>query len=125
VKADETQTETQKKSPGRLVSAWRVLFGRSATNEQMLAEWCEYRLTFNSLLERFSALLARQAKAEKARLVAGLEVSEPPEAVSDKADLRRRAAAFHLNRLTGRNGLPNVAALIQPAPAPHPPEEEP
>lgn len=35
---------------------------------QVRAEWAEYQIAFNDLLQKFSALLARQAKAEKARV---------------------------------------------------------
>lgn len=83
--------------PGRFRSALSVLRGQSVVPDQIVAEWVEYQQTFNRLLERFSALLARQAKAEKKRIERLAEMVDPSalehQAPADrKADLRRRAA---------------------------------
>lgn len=85
--------------PGRLVSAFRVLFGRSLTAEQLQWEWAEYQQAFNDLLQRYSAQLARAARAEKKRIQRLMEAQDephhraPPSPPADrKAELRRRAS---------------------------------
>lgn len=101
------------RAPGRVRSAWRVLMGQSVTPQQIMAEWLEYQTIFSDLLNRQSALLARHAKAEKAR-ISNLQAEDPrpsriPE-VSGKADLRRRAAALiHKDR-------PALQAALQARP---------
>jgi hypothetical protein len=90
------------KPPGRIRSALAVLFGRSVTPQQIQQEWLEWEITLGSVLDRFSALLARQAKAEKKRVELELTNSEDLAAPlnariaesgwSRKADLYSRAA---------------------------------
>ena len=73
--ASETQ-EGKIKRPGRIRSALAVLFGRSVTPQQIQEEWLSWEITLTGVLDRFSALLARQAKAEKKRVEKELTVSE-------------------------------------------------
>jgi len=76
-------------------AAWYVLTGQRVTPQQIQADWVEYQMIFNDLLERWSAKLARDAKAEKdriKRLDAATHVA-PAATVSDtKQELRRRVA---------------------------------
>lgn len=65
--------------------------------EQILQDWLSYRLLFDDLLKRFSALLARQAKADHARLREQLQEQpdhrQPASSTrSRKEEVRRRAA---------------------------------
>jgi len=69
--------------------------------DQIVAEWVEYQQIFSDLLKRFSASLARQAKADKTRAtdqVEALGESTTPsfqnQPVSKKAELRSKAAAM-------------------------------
>ena len=73
--ASETE-ERRVRRPGRIRQALAVLFGRSVTPQQIQQEWLEWEITLGSVLDRFSALLARQAKAEKKRVEKELTVSE-------------------------------------------------
>jgi hypothetical protein len=64
---------------------------------QIRAEWAEYEMIFNDILNRWSAKLAREAKMEKKRLARTFE--PPPEAgplpAADlKAQLRTRVASM-------------------------------
>jgi len=99
-----------------------VLRGQSLVPDQIVWEWVEYQQAFNDLLTRFSALLARNAKAEKARAVRDLPESSPdlrqPAHVSHKAELRSRAAALR--------GLPSrqLDLVVGGDPPPPPPEPE-
>lgn len=79
---------------GRIRAAWYVLMGQRVTPQQILAEWVEYQQTFNDLLERWSAKLAREARNEKDR-IKRLDVPvalPPPEPTDTKTELRRRVA---------------------------------
>lgn len=81
--------------PGRVRAAWRVLRGEAVVPAQIVAEWAEYQSIFNDLLQRFSAQLARQAKAEKDRVKRLSEAVEPQAEMrygGSKAALRSRAA---------------------------------
>ena len=81
---------------GRLRAAWLVLMGQRTTPQQIVAEWVEYQCIFNDLLERWSAKLARDSKAEKKR-IQRLDVAPEvptPELVTGKAELRRRVAGM-------------------------------
>ena len=64
------------KPPGRIRQALAVLFGRQVTPQQIQASFLEWEITLGSVLDRFSALLARQAKAEKKRVELELTTSE-------------------------------------------------
>lgn len=101
--------------PGRIRGALMVLRGEALVPDQIRCEWIEYQVTFSGILDRFGALLARQAKAEKRRLDEQLAEPQPPPhpdlvAVGPgedrKADLRRRAAHLHLGTGVGRYGEP-------------------
>ncbi|GMR14269.1 MAG: hypothetical protein BMS9Abin29_2514 [Gemmatimonadota bacterium] len=85
--------------PGYFRSLWHVLRGRSLVPDEILWQWFEYQQVFNDLLQRYSAQLARAAKAEKSRIKALSEALDPqpssrPLPRSHKAELRARAAAL-------------------------------
>lgn len=102
--------------PGRLVSAWRVLMGRALTPDQIVAEWIEYKQTFNDVLSKFSALLARQAKAEKDRIRRELEECSdcPDEETAGIPVSNREALKAELRRnMVGRTAPELVEATKQ------------
>jgi len=82
---------------GRLRAAWYVLTGQRVTPQQIQADWVEYQMIFNDLLERWSAKLARDAKAEKDR-IKRLDVATPvvqtPQVSDVKQELRRKVASM-------------------------------
>ena len=100
---DETPEEPAPalEEPGRLRSAWSVLKGQRLVPLQIQFEWIEYQQIFDDVLKRFSAQLARGAKAEKKRLKSALSpetpeaqpVSSQEEKAVYKARLRSRVAA--------------------------------
>ena len=65
--------EVEQRRVGRLRAAFQVLRGESLVPEQIRFEWLEYQQIFNDVLQRFSAQLARGAKAEKKRVAKLLE----------------------------------------------------
>lgn len=85
-------------APGRLQAAWRALRGEAVVPDQIRAEWAEYQLMFGDLLQRWSSMLARDAKLEKQRrerLEKEIGPLSRPEAVAQptsKAQLRSIAA---------------------------------
>lgn len=83
--------------PNRFLAAWHVLMGRSLTPLQIQAEWLEYKLAFDDIMQRFGSQLARQAKQHKRILDQEPEPDEPavraPTLHARKAELRTRAAA--------------------------------
>lgn len=104
----------------RVIEAWRVLMGQRVTPVQIQAEWVEYKLIFEDILQRFSAQLARNAKMEKKRLkrLAEDAPTERPEVVGPrdrKAELRRRAAAMRglapMRRSVVTNGVSNAPVM--------------
>ena len=102
---------------GRLRAAWSVLWGERLVPMQIQGEWIEYQQIFESILQRLSAQLARQARSEKLRLES-LIPEEPshrePSRHDHKADLRKRANAMRGLNLPSRPGRPPgpEAALI-------------
>jgi len=90
------------KRPGRIISAFRVLMGRDTTPAQITADWLAWEITLSGVLDRFGALLARQAKAEKKRVEQQLELAPPDvqrsPGMSSKAELYARA-----NKMRGLN----------------------
>lgn len=96
--------------------------GQRTTPRQIEREWLDYQQTFDDLLTRLGAQLARQAKAEKKRirrlLEDGLEQPQPthrapPSTPAErKAELRRRAAEARgyggVIPLRGDNLAPNL-----------------
>lgn len=85
--------------------------GRRTTPLQIEAEWLEYKMIFDDVLTRFSAQLARQAKAERAALKRQLQEPAEPAQVAvtppttRKAQLRSRAAVLRgLGPLMNRPG---------------------
>lgn len=80
---------------GRVRAAWYVLVGQRVTPQQIQADWVEYQCIFNDLLERWSAKLARDAKAEKERirrLDTATPVAQVPQVPDAKQELRRKVA---------------------------------
>jgi hypothetical protein len=110
-----------------------VLLGEPVVPEQILADWLSYRLLFDDLLVRFGALLARQAKAEKARLQEQL-AEQPTERApapgvngSRKADVRRRIAearGLSAYRPSNRFSPPAKTLVLMPEPPATEPEED-
>lgn len=94
----------------RILYAWQVLMGQRLTPLQIEAEWLEYKLVFQDLLERWSAMLARQAKMERKRQERIQEAVEapivPPQDNGSKAAVRAAAA-----RLQGLAGYQNQLNL--------------
>ncbi len=87
--------------PGRLRAAWYVLWGQRVTPQQIQSDWVEYQCIFNDLLERWSAKLARDAKAEKERIKrldsaapAATPVEVAPQISDVKQELRRKVASM-------------------------------
>jgi len=104
----------------RLIEAWRVLMGQRVTPVQIQAEWVEYKMIFEDILQRFSAQLARNAKMEKKRLkrLAEDAPTSRPEVVGPrdrKAELRAKAAAMRgltpMRRALQTNGVTNVPVI--------------
>lgn len=81
--------------------------GTKTTPAQLAADWAEWEIVLTGVLDRFGALLARQAKAEKRKVEQQLELA-PPEMngppLSSKAELYARA-----NRLRGHNAKVKLA----------------
>lgn len=78
-------------------AAWYVLVGQRVTPQQIQADWVEYQCIFNDLLERWSAKLARDAKAEKERikrLDAATPVAQTQQIPDVKQELRHRVASM-------------------------------
>lgn len=95
--------------------------------DQIRAEWIEYQVTFSGLLERFGALLARQAKAQKRSLDEQLADTPQPVATlqeDHKAALRTKAAQLHLSHRTPLRGLERGGADVDLGAAPPRSEEE-
>ena len=104
---------------GRLQAAWQVLRGERLVPMQIQGEWIEYQQIFESILQRLSAQLARQARSEKLRLES-LIPSEPshrePSRQDHKADLRKRANAMRgLPMRSVQPPGPEVALIIDNA----------
>ena len=102
--------------PGRLRAAWQVLHGERLVPSQIQGEWIEYQQIFESILQRLSAQLARQARSEKLRLES-LIPEEPshrePSRQDRKAELRRRAAVMRGVPFRVAPKGPEVAVIIE------------
>lgn len=98
--------------PGRLRSALAVLLGRKTTPLQIEAEWLEYKQIFGDMLQRFSAQLARDAKAERKRIkqtyLRDPTHREPPQGQPSAKDEVRRRAAAHLGLVRTGTGTVDV-----------------
>ena len=101
------------KRPGRIRSAFQVLMGRMTTPQQIQADWAEWEIVLTGVLDRFGALLARQAKAEKKRVEQQLELG-PEDApfmapLTPKAELYAKANQLRQHnakiRMVGGNGF--------------------
>ena len=112
------------KRPGRMVSAFRVLMGRDTTPAQITADWLAWEITLSGVLDRFGALLARQAKAEKKRVEQQLELPQPDvlkiPGLSSKAELYARA-----NKMRGLNSHVKNSPFEVSIPMPNPEEKSP
>jgi hypothetical protein len=100
-----------------------VLMGQRLTPQQIASEWAEYQQIFDDILSRWSASLARQAKARKKELerleaaaaggqqlemaVGGSQMSR----AQRKAELRQRAAAAGLTVAGRHHPAPMPAAI--------------
>jgi len=100
--AQDARLGVERVGPLRRFTRW--IWGHPREREpsilQIRAEWAEYQIAFNDLLTKFSALLARQAKAEKdhqRRLAESnpepTAEQRPSTARSPKAELRSALAA--------------------------------
>ena len=73
---------------------------------QVMAEWAEYQIIFNDILQRLSAHLARQAKVEKKRLARiADQIGEDPTAITPPAQVNVKQALrsqYALSRYGGR-----------------------
>lgn len=106
-KATEKPDVSPAGPPGRVRGALMVLRGEALVPDQIRAEWIEYQVTFSGLLERFGALLARQAKAQKKSLDEQLADTPAPVATlqeDHKAALRTKAARLHLSHTLHPSG---------------------
>ena len=83
---NRSSEETPERPPGRVRAAWSVLRGERVVPLQIQAEWIEYQQVLDSLLRRFSALLARQAKAERRAIEQALEVPQSPPSSAPQAE---------------------------------------
>lgn len=117
---------------GRFRAAWYVLCGSRLVHHQIQSEWLDYQVTFNDLINRWSALLARQAKAEKKRMTDQLdslsgEPAEPALVASPgghKAYLRSLVAGRHQAPSRSQPGG-SAAPLLVPDDHPDLEEESP
>lgn len=87
--------------PGRFRGALGVLLGRNQTPLQMEARMLDWELTLSSLLDRFGALLARQSKAEKRRIMQELEEKPEPATQMFAGYSPKREMYAKLNRARG------------------------
>lgn len=111
-----------RRPPGRLLSAWRVLWGRSVTSEQLQWEWAEYQQAFNDLLQRYSAQLARAARAEKKRIQRLMEAQQeepsrrvPPSSPADRKSQLRRLAASQIGLFPPSSSSEQTQTLPPPS----------
>lgn len=107
-------------------AAWRVLTGESVVPDQIFNDWLTYRLMFDDLLKRFGAMLARQAKADHARLREALQDEPshraPATPATRKEEVRRRAAEMRgLAPFRGTARAPEVNHVNRLAPILHEP----
>lgn len=105
--------------PGRVRGALMVLRGEALVPDQIRAEWIEYQVTFSGLLERFGALLARQAKAQKKSLDEQLTEAPSPVATpigDHKAQLRTKAARLHLGLGGAHQVVPSPSLPLEVLP---------
>lgn len=121
----ETPTETAEvERPGRFAAAWSVLRGQRLTPRQIQSEWLEYQQIFESILQRLSAQLARQARSEKLRLAALVPESsdQPPQEDASSHDQKSHKAALR-SRSADLRGLGVHRINLTRGPAPPPPPE--
>ena len=91
----------ERKPPGVLARVFGAMARRrdpELSIAQVMAQWAEYELIFNDILQRLNAQLARQAKYEKRRLEAQTAEAPPVQPVTPtysdpKQALRSRYAA--------------------------------
>lgn len=118
---ENPESPTQIERPGRLRAAWSVLRGERLVPLQIQAEWADYQRTFGELLTRFSAQLARQAKAERKRVRDLLQEQEAAALQSPQHDSPSSSDRLDLWRRASQRGL--AAQPPQPVHRHHPPEE--
>jgi len=105
--------EVPQKSPGRVVSAWRVLRGQEIVPHAIRAEWVAWQIEFTNLLDKVSQAAARAYERDRVKLkeaekrIALLESEAPAESATAtpqgwsagswnpaKSELNRRALAL-------------------------------
>lgn len=109
----EKATEVaSQRPPGKLAAAWRVLRGEDVVPAQIRVEWAEYQLAFGDLINRLSAMLARQAKAEKRRAeqLAEFAAQASTEQEAPATNLRERKAQLRRRVFGGRVATAQDAA---------------
>lgn len=67
MESDKTP-EVPQKSPGRVVSAWRVLRGQEIVPHAIRAEWVVWQIEFTNLLDKVSQAAARAYERDKVKL---------------------------------------------------------
>jgi len=60
--------EVSQKSPGRVVSAWRVLRGQEIVPHAIRAEWVAWQIEFINLLDKVSQAAARAYERDRVKL---------------------------------------------------------
>lgn len=111
--------------PSRLRSAWSVLRGQRLTPRQIQFEWLEYQQIFESILQRLSASMARQARSEKLRLAALVPESSDQPLPEDRSSLDQKSRKAELRSRSARlRGLGGHKINLQPPGDPSPPPPE-
>lgn len=97
-----------------------MLRGAALVPEQIEWEWLEYKQTFNELLQKYSAMLARDAKRLKRELAEGEEqqANFPPDLQAQKSELRRRLAIGAGQVLPLRRSSGSASEMPPPEAAP-------
>lgn len=110
----------------RLQDAWKVLWGRSEPQQELLriqAEWLEIQATFANTFAKMNTWAARVAKQEQRSAAATLEaVAQPDRQVVGLASPPGDRKAALRRRLAELRGLPQAPSA--PVSLTSPPEEE-
>ncbi len=101
--------DTVRKPRGRLRASWAVLRGELTTPPQIRAEWIEYQIAFDGILDKLNTALARIAKREQrdaARMMEAIGNGTQSEAEKEppgghKAEIRRKVAALQAQAYRG------------------------
>lgn len=100
--------DTDRPPRGRLRAAWSVLCGEMTTPPQIRADWIEYQIAFDGILDKLNTALARIAKRDQraaVQLIEALGNEQEKEAAPHgegpegrKAEVRRKVAAIQAVR---------------------------